>query len=293
MKHLPLPQATDVLNLCALARNTKLASYPALAAALRDILRAYCAYRRVDGNPKALDAPVALPLEETLQTSLRNHYSSPPDSIEPFLTSIRKNGSPDVCPMCGSPKSGTLDHVFPKDLFPEFAVFSLNLVPACDCNTKRGADYIGPAVGERVLHPYFDNVLAYRLVRALIEPDQDHGYTRPRISIELITQPQDAAFQAVNFHVVNVLARTDLRSHFDATWPKFWNRPEDYFGLPAGALTEAAFLQAVRDALARQDRHFGTPNNWDSMLLAGLEANMGAIRALMQRTTDLRINPNA
>lgn len=285
MKHLPAPRASDVLNLRLLARNTQLDSYPALLAAYRNILQSYCSYRSVDGNAKAPAVLAALALPEALKPLLRNHYSSPPDSLKPFLLNLRRRTSPDVCTMCGSPKSGQLDHVFPKQNFPEFSVFSLNLVPACDCNVKRSTNFVGAGADERVLHPYFDDVLSQRVVRALIEPSQEHGYERPRISIAILLQPAAAGFGAVNFHVANVLNRTDVLYHFDATWPKYWERPEDYFGqLP----TLDAFRQSVRELLGKQDRHFGTPNNWDSMLLAGIEANPNASAALWQRMTALR-----
>jgi hypothetical protein len=187
--------------------------------------------------------------------------------------------------MCGSPKSGSLDHVFPKDDFPEYSLFSQNLVPACDCNIKRSTDFVGAGANERVLHPYFDNLLTNRVVRALIAPSHVYGYERPIISLQITLQPGTATYETVNFHVTNVLKRTDVLYHFDATWPKLWNRPEDYFGNPVDI---AAFQQAVGEALAKQDRHFGTPNNWDSMLFAGIVADPGALAALWQRATDIR-----
>ena len=137
MKFIPPPAETDVLNLRLLARNGNLDSYPALAGAYRDILRSYCSYRSARGNAKAPAISVAINLPPALKPLLRNHYTHPPDSLKPFLLHLRKGTSPDVCPMCGSPKAGQLDHVFPKHDFPEFSIFSQNLVPACDCNVKR------------------------------------------------------------------------------------------------------------------------------------------------------------
>lgn len=70
------------------------------------------------------------------------------------------------CPMCGSLHSGTLDHIFPQSDYPEFAVFSRNLVPACKCNSKRQNDLLGDGQGERILHPYYDVCLGERLLSA-------------------------------------------------------------------------------------------------------------------------------
>ena len=288
MKYLPLPNATDVVNLRSLARNSSLLSYPKLAGVFRDVLKSYCSYRSVKGNAKAPGVPTPLPLAKPLKQSLRGHYTSPPQAIEPFISKLRERGSPDVCPMCGSPKAGTLDHVFPKDDYPELSFFSLNLVPACDCNIKRGTRYIGPGVDERVLHPYFDTFLQQQLVRAQIDATDEYGYERPKISLLVMIPPGSADFQAVCFHVENILKRTDVLCHFDATWPKLCKWPEDYFNLPAGTVTADIFRHAVRDSLDKHNRHYGTQNNWESMLFAGLEANQEAMAFLWQRAMDIR-----
>jgi len=39
-------------------------------------------------------------------------------------------------------------------------------VPACKCNSKRSTLLIGPNPGERILHPYYDDVLGERLFRS-------------------------------------------------------------------------------------------------------------------------------
>ena len=232
MKFIPPPPATDVLNLRALARNEDLDSYPELSGSFRDILGRYCVYRNENGNAKAPALSTALLLSAQLKPLLRNHYTHPPASIKQYLIDLRKRTSPDVCSMCGSPKSGELDHVFPKQDFAEFSVFTHNLVPACDCNGKRSTRFIGPGNGERVLHPYFDQVLTQRVVRALVEPSEQQDYERPRISIFVIPQPGSAHYEAVNFHISNVLTNrvTDVRDHFDKTWPILVASRGSYFG---------------------------------------------------------------
>src|ERR1017187_5477512 len=124
MKQLHQPQVPDVTNLRSLARNRLVASYPALGPRVREILHSYAAYRRVNGNAIAAGAPTALNLNNGLANALLQHYKIPPAVLRPFLKTMREKGSPDVCPMCGSLGTGTLDHIFPKADFPEFAFFS-------------------------------------------------------------------------------------------------------------------------------------------------------------------------
>jgi hypothetical protein len=290
MKQLQQPNVPDVANLRSLANNQALASFPALRTNTQAILRSYVAYRRVTGNAIAAGAPVALGLNNVLADALRQHYTRPPTAIRPFLKTLRDAGSPDVCPMCGSLGTGTLDHIFPKANFPEFVFFSLNLVPACICNSKRQDNLAGAGPGQRVLHPYYDGILAQRLARAHIQPSPQHGFRRPVLQLEVLLPNTDPNYAAVSYHIDKVIRPTQVLAHFDANWPKVARRPEHYFTLPAGQVSDQMLAHAVADALNKKDIHYGSRNNWESMLFAGIAANAAAITFLVQRVNDLRNN---
>lgn len=67
------------------------------------------------------------------------------------------------CPMCGNLTVGTVEHYLPKTPFPEFSVFSWNLVPSCNsCNQKRGSKHVN-GVSHQLLHPIFDRVILDKL----------------------------------------------------------------------------------------------------------------------------------
>ena len=62
-----------------------------------------------------------------------------------------------LCLYCLIPGTSTLDHYIPKSKYPEFSIYSDNLIPCCrDCNSyksttwKRGNDRI-------IFNPYFDD----------------------------------------------------------------------------------------------------------------------------------------
>jgi hypothetical protein len=192
--------------------------------------------------------------------------------------------------MCGSLGTGTLDHVFPKARFPELAVFSKNLVPACICNSKRRDNAVGVGLGERVLHPYYDAFLAQRLIRANITPSDEHGFERPHIDLVILLDPVDANFAAVQYHVKNVIRPTQVLAHCDKMWIKFTRRPETFFILPPGVVTADEFEKAVIASLQRADDKLESPNNWESMLFAGIRAAPDAMAFLRQRLLDLRNN---
>jgi hypothetical protein len=189
--------------------------------------------------------------------------------------------------MCGSLKSGTLDHVFPRSRYPELSIFSRNLVPACDCNTKRGDRFKGSRRYERVLHPYFDAELNRRLIRADISESLD-GFVRPEIDLRICVRSSHRIYPAVKFHLENVLQRTDVVPYLEGFWLKILRNPEDYLRLPERLFTQAELDGSVTRQLGILDRRRSTPNNWDSMLFAGLAANRRAKRFLKRWVEDVR-----
>lgn len=288
MKLVPSPPVPDVRYLRELARNRALASYPGLAAVLRKVLRGYVAYRRAKGNAQAAGMPTAIALQPDLSGALKRHYEDPPELLKHFIDDLRQRGSPDVCPMCGSLATGTLDHVLPRAAFPEFSFFSKNLVPACICNSKRQDNYVGALSGARVLHPYFDEVLRERLLIAEIVPHPLRGYDGPRIELVILLSSTHPEIASVRYHVDNVLLKTQIRPYLDTTWAKIRRHPETYFAIPPGPIAPNDLEDGIRRQMENLDFKFGTRNTWESMLLSGVLADPAAIAFLHQRLVDVR-----
>jgi len=274
--------------LVALSQNAGLSSFPALARQLNSILEQYRVYIAANADPWNAQAPQPLRLTKALGDALRLHYTSPPQGMD-FFETIRDKGSPDVCPMCGSLKSGTLDHIYSKTRFPEFSVFSRNLVPACDCNTLRNQVLAGNAPGERLLHPYFDAVMTRRLVRARIT-SRNGDLASPEVGVTILIRRNAPLYPAVRFHLDNVILRTKVISHFENAWAKLLKMYDRYLALPPGDFTIDDIDQRLRAHLVSTDLWYGTPNNWDSMFFAGLLATPSAKQYLQDRIQDVRSN---
>jgi 5-methylcytosine-specific restriction endonuclease McrA len=61
------------------------------------------------------------------------------------------------CLLCSVNEASTLDHYFPKELYPEFSVLSKNLVPSCAlCNNIKGTKLSTGANARLFVHPYYD-----------------------------------------------------------------------------------------------------------------------------------------
>lgn len=253
----------DSAALDQLVLNRRLKCYPHLNAHVPAIKGGYAQYVAACGDARGV-LNVALP--DSIQAHLKGLYASPSKEI-PHIDRIRQESDANCCPMCGSFHSGTLDHLFPKNDYPVFSIFGPNLVPACKCNSKRTDQLTGANPGERILHPYFDDILHERLFVANFE---DFG-TTPKITLRPILGPDDPYAAAVRFHMTNIVERTSILRYLRTSWTNVLRRPS----LAAAELRHApGSRQELADILSaeldRQDDTFGSRNNWRSVFLAGL-----------------------
>lgn len=253
----------DAAALDAMASNTRLGCYPHLAAQVPAIKAGYLQYVAASGNAHNI-ANVALPV--LIQAQLKGLYASPSKEL-PHIDRIREESDANCCPMCGSFHSGTLDHLLPKKEYPVFAIFGRNLVPACKCNSKRTNQLTGTNLSERILHPYFDDILRERLFVAHFE---DFGLA-PRITLRSVLDPAGPDAAAVRFHIRNVVERTSILRYLRTSWNNLLRRPSlaaaDLRDAPA---TRQMLLNILTAELDRQDDTYGSRNNWRSVFLSGL-----------------------
>ena len=294
MKKIPIPVVNDNAILKSIASQALLAACPHIKNDHAMVRLRYRKYVAAGGNPIAANAPLPITLRGALQGVLKQKYASSSREFA-YIKDIRDNSSPNICVMCGSPTSGTVDHVFPQTPFSDFAIFSKNLVPTCSkCNSNRQNNYIGRNPGERVLHPYFDTVLNQRLLRAKISPYAG-SYRRPDITLSVCINRTNPLYPAVYYHMENVVLVAGVLQSLRDLWVNLQRKNDVYFQmLPRGNFSSSIFNGEVKRVLGLYDKEFSTPNNWRSMLLAGLSINSHAKAYLAQTIRDIRsrvLNP--
>jgi len=264
MNRIDLPDYfDDEAALDALAENDKLDDYEHLGPAVPAIKSGYVQYINSAGNARII-SDVALAAK--VKNKLKYLYTKPSKELT-HIGRIRDESDANCCPMCGSFHSGTLDHLLPKTDYPVFAIFGPNLVPACKCNTKRGKHTIGLLPDERVLHPYFDDILSSRLFAARFE---DLGQA-PIVTLRPLLARADPHTAAVNFHMKHVVERTSIIDYLTKSWNQMIRRPS----LAASELRTAPASRETLgniflNELGRQDDTHDSLNNWRSVFLAGL-----------------------
>lgn len=266
MKGINPPPVNDIEELQLLADNERLGSYPDLRNECTKIVSQYDDYILHGGDPWRL---TQLPVGNRLQKALIAHYNKPPTGRLKFINEYRRTLSPTICPMCGGFGNGTLDHYLPKDDYPEYSVFSKNLVPACNCNSLRGTTVKGRASPQRVIHPYFDDFLEQRLYQSSFKG----SFETPSISIEVIddNHPQVALLQ---FHLDEVISNDATQGWFEKYWSDLSQRAHDILDLvlppPGQDVTGAELMGSIERYRNAKDKEHDTCNNWLSIFYTGL-----------------------
>lgn len=257
------PPFDDAAAFASLSNNVRVCSHPHLQPLVGTVQASYAQYLAVNGAPTLVQNPA---ISDALANFLKGHYADPPADL-PHITKMRETSKHLVCPMCGSMHSGTLDHYLPKNGYPIFSVFSKNLIPACNCNSRRGEILLGPNAGERVLHPYFDSCLGERLLSAHFE---DLGAV-PKVSLVLLVSTAHPNYPAISFHVDRIVKRSAVLEYVRDRWSKLIRRPSLIARAFAKNIATEDEVQAIlAGELDCLDDLHGSKNNWDSIFLSGL-----------------------
>jgi len=264
MKKLPLPEVDDLDILETMKNSPGIACQPFITNEYDQMRLQYTRYANNDGNPWAC---VGGTISNDLTNKLEYHYKSPYSDLQ-YIKELRAKGSPDVCPFCGSLKTATLDHFLPQADYPEWIIYSRNLVPACDCNSKRRNDVKGELQNQRVLHPYYDNCLTSRI----ISTEYSGNYEEPVINIVPLPV-EGTAEETISFHIDTVVKRSTAIHWMEEKWQSMRRNPRVIISsIPrtAANLTIDELDTYLLETLEDKDEEHQTPNNWYSIFIHGI-----------------------
>ncbi|MDP9603882.1 UNVERIFIED_ORG: hypothetical protein J2W38_003678 [Variovorax paradoxus] len=285
MNRLEPPNVDDVATLIDLAADHGVSSYPHLQGYVAVLNAAYANYEAAQGVASGI---AAVNLPGHVVEFLHTHFKSPPKRLK-FIKDLRQVSDSRTCPMCGSLHSGTLDHLIPRTPHPAFSIYSRNLVPACKCNSTKNAAMVGPMPGERILHPYFDDCMGGRILRAHF---RDHGKA-PQITLEVLVDAQHAMRPAIDFHIKTIVSRTSVVRYLGDRWASLCRRPQTVISDLKQGIIDPLQLGAILNAERnRMDELHGSPNNWNSLFVAGL-LEPGTFNWLYRRLTDTTYQPGS
>ncbi|PEC36490.1 hypothetical protein COF54_09050 [Bacillus toyonensis] len=125
-----------------------------------------------------------------------------------------------LCCYCGISRPTTIDHYLPKSVFPEYSVYSYNLIPCCaECNNLKSQDWIDPVTNNRLfVNFYFDDVPddIYLFARIISKNNSylvEYYYNQPNNS---------EIYNIINTHLTRLNITTRLEeianSHLDSVY---------------------------------------------------------------------------
>lgn len=278
MKFLTPPENDDEFELLELSKNQRLSSYPLLANYLPLMGALYAQYISSDGNPWKIKP---CHMADELKVSLRSHYTNEIKERLSFLSYYRNRLSPRVCLMCGGYGAGTLDHYLPKNEYPEFSIFSKNLVPACSCNTRRREIVKGDNTNQRIIHPYYDDFNDIRLYKIVFLGSLED----PVIDIDVIDKDHDQS-ELIKFHMEEVLIKNKIIYWMIDLWSNLSTVPNNPLMVNIRfdrlkVIDLPRLKREIKRLLDISDGSVGTKNSWNSIFYYGLLEDEERLKKLL------------
>lgn len=216
-----------------------------------------------------------------LKTALINLYNSADnDNERVYICQIRENHQSQCCPMCGRPGADTIDHVLPKDEYPQFSLLSKNLVPCCErCNRVKNKS-IPTSSKTRYLHPYYDQFLTDQVIQLDIRFYNDIPIFKIIPCNGLSAEQQSI----VAFHIKELKINTKIIMHYRNTWRAFLKTIEKLWGQEDTIDKVVLRLNERLDGfIDLKDDEFETRNNWDSIFFRTFKNDHTLLREIIRK----------
>lgn len=191
-------------------------TYKKCAEIEKEAFERYEEYNAKNGNPELIDTSAIF---TEYKDVLHKMYSSESKEIAALKSEVKKiTGS--YCPLCGLPNEpSTVEHYLPKEEYPEFSIYSKNLVPACfKCNTNKGRAILDESNKRTSLHVYFEDLCAKHIIELSVAIPYESGAGQIASHSEL--EPDEV--QVVDSHLRLFKINERYRSFFPDHYYEFW-----------------------------------------------------------------------
>lgn len=110
-------------------------------------------------------------------------YEKQTKSTKELLGKIRENFESEPCPYCGiGGIPNTIEHILPKEIYPQYSIFSKNLIPCCaECNSRKGSKVKNSENDEYHTYNFYEDEI----------PNQEYL----KVHIEIISNVPKAIFE--------------------------------------------------------------------------------------------------
>lgn len=217
---------------------------------------------------------------------LTNFYGCPPVDLRALIKSRRSENQLEECPYCGNPQTpDTLDHFIPKDEWPEFAIYTNNLVPQCrGCAPVKGSNYYCTAnTSSKFIHPFYSDLVSRIGFTLSIEMKRGSPEFTPGFTCDASLSSKD--IKRIELHITNLKIRSRFIIYCRRKF-QFWVKRslECRFDLEVAM---KARLEGIADP--------GTAKNWETAFITGMLSCPDAmlfITSKMPAVNNFNIDPH-
>lgn len=167
-------------------------------------------YDAFDQTVAAFNLPPTPSAKRRLDSLMQEFYLRPNAELQKLLQERRHDHGLTACPFCGNPLiPDTLDHFLPKEDWPEYAIFTNNLVPQCRaCAPIKSRRYFC-AIHQRAmfLHPMYSAALASVRFKINVSIRDGNPNFEIKFSAAKATAPIDVQRIEQHLRELKVLAR--------------------------------------------------------------------------------------
>lgn len=217
------------------------------------------------------------------QVTFENLYKSADyDNERWYIKDYRDNHDLQMCPMCGKTGADSLDHILPQSKYPQYILFSKNLIPCCyKCNLIKN-NKIGN-ISERFINPYYDDFLSGQVIELSIT-FKKRTPVFLLIPYRRLTEKQK---KIINYQIETLEINTDIVRHFKNIWRSFKKAVEKE---NTKVLTRSVLISNLEDrcdkAMELKDEEYSSVNNWDSIFYRSIRNRRSKFRKIISIILD-------
>lgn len=189
-------------------------------------------------------------------------YTGKTKPLEEMLTAIRASQPSEIigqCQYCGIGRPETFDHYLPKEDFPEFSAFALNLLPCChECNTRKSTEFLRS--GKRqIINLYFDHLPTVQFLFTTIK----YKDKIPIANFELVkpTSISEDEFEVIIAHY----RRLKLLDRFRECAPEVFSETKALIQVHERKRTRSRIQEWLRKEAERFEQLYSV-NHWKRVL---------------------------
>lgn len=177
--------------------------------------------------------------------------------------------SSGICCLCGYASAGEVDHHLPKSQFPEYSIFTENLIAACGrCNRKKASRYQRAGGGPAFVHPYKHKLPDEQFLTCSVSFDET-----VLLCFDVVRTPEmeESTFTALHHHFRALdLASLYLNEAIGAMGEQLNNYYAYYRAGGADGVSRYLAAEARSSLAWHRSRGNLTRNHWKPVLLSTL-----------------------